>query len=106
MDRYTILMRRGVGLAEDVPPCCPAPSKRAGVSSSRAVSPDAIPSPPPDAPSSKPPSPRLIQPSSEKALAWDSMSNNGYHASRNSVMEVGAFCPAFSDEHDHGYPFL
>jgi hypothetical protein len=34
------------------------------------------------------------------------MSNNSYHASRNSVMEVDAFCPAFSDEHDHGYPFL
>ncbi|EAQ83727.1 hypothetical protein CHGG_10131 [Chaetomium globosum CBS 148.51] len=103
-NQYTILMRRGTTLSEDVPPCCPGRSKKTGASSSRALSPDTI--PPPDAPSSKPPSPRLIQPQSDKASAWDSMSDNSYHASRNSVMEVDAICPTFSEERDHIYPFL
>ena len=32
--------------------------------------------------------------------------NNSHRISRNSIMEMGAFRPAFLDEHDHSYAFL
>ncbi|GAB1316610.1 hypothetical protein MFIFM68171_06820 [Madurella fahalii] len=106
-NQYTILMRRGVVLAEDVPPCCPTRTsgKGAGASSSRAVSPDAMHSPSPDASSITVSSGPMIQPSPDRTLQHDGMSNSD-PISSDGIMDIDAYRPSFMDEHDHSYAFL